>query len=117
MAIAGIRKLYRYDLQPYVKVQAKSSNGSPVDLSGATIKASMKNLEDGSIKFQERITGIVITDAANGRFEYRWQSGDTDTTGKFKMEFEVTPASGGKFTLPKAGDSLIIEIKEDIEGL
>lgn len=117
MAIAGIRKLYRYDLQPYIKVQVKDASGDPVDLSGATIKASMKSLEDGSIKFQERITGVTITDAANGRFEYRWQSGDTDTTGKFKMEFEITPASGGKFTLPKAGDSLIVEIKEDIEGL
>jgi hypothetical protein len=88
------------DLQPYYYSGAQDADGEVVNLSGATIYCTMKAARGGTLKIDRQTTGINITDAANGQFEYHWQSGDTDTVGKYYIEFEVNPTSGGKFTLP-----------------
>lgn len=91
----------QYDLQPYYYAQAKDSDGV-INLTGASIVCNLKNSLDNTIKINRQSAGINITDAVNGEFEYRWVSGDTDITGDYLIEFEVTPSSGGKFTLPQA---------------
>lgn len=101
MATIQILKLTVNDLQPYYFVQVKNNAGIVVDLTGATIVATMKLLSDGSLKINRQSTGINITGATIGHFQYEWQSGDTDTAGIYQIEFEITPASGGKFTLPQ----------------
>ena len=94
------------DLQPYYPAQVKDSAGSAVDITGATIYCTMKADSDGTLKIDRQTTGVTITDATNGKFEYRWQSGDTDTIDNYKIEFEIVPASGGKFTMPAKPDEV-----------
>jgi hypothetical protein len=60
-------------------------------------------------------TGCVVTDGANKELEYRWQAGDTDSVGTFKIEFEINPVSGGKFTVPVTGTALV-RIEGDLDN-
>ena len=87
------------DLQPYYYAQVKDADDAVVSIAGATIYCTMKS-SGGALKINRQTTGITISDGANGKFYYAWQSGDTDTTGKYYIEFEINPASGGKFTVP-----------------
>ena len=87
------------DTQPYYRVKIEDSDGDAVPLSGATIYCTMTST-GGTVKINHQNTGITITDATNGEFEYRWQTGDTDTAGFYVIEFEINPSGGGKFTLP-----------------
>lgn len=94
------------DLQPYYYAQVKDSNGSVVSLAGATIRCTMRLINSSTLKINRQTTGINVTDAANGMFEYRWQVGDTDTIGKYYIEFEISPVAGGKFTVPSGVNNL-----------
>lgn len=91
--------LIQHDLQPYYYAKAKQADGTVINLTGASILCTMKAPGATSNKIDRRTTGIVITNAATGEFELRWQAGDTNTVGSYYLEFEVTPQSGGKFTL------------------
>lgn len=101
MAIKPL-KLSTNDIQPYYRVTVKDSDGALIDLTGASIVCTMKDSATGAVKINRQSAGIVIASQTTnkGEFEYRWQSGDTGTAGSYYIEFEVTPASGGKFTLP-----------------
>ncbi len=94
-------KLTLNDLQPRYFAQAKDAAGAVIDLTGATIVATMKDVVLGTVKINRQSAGITISDAENGLFNYAWQAGDTDTAGIYYVEFEITPVSGGKFTLPQ----------------
>src|SRR3990172_1641189 len=98
MAIKQL-KLTRHDLQPYYYAKAKQSDGAAINLTGAAIVCTMKNISTGVAKIDRRATGITVTNAVNGEFEQRWVNGDTDTVGSYYIEFEVIPQVGGKFTL------------------
>ncbi len=103
----GVLEIKKNDLQPYYYAQVKDSDSAVVGISGATIRCTMK-AAGGAIKIDRQTAGINITDATNGKFEYQWQSGDTDTVGKYYIEFEITPSSGGKFTLPPNNDAIVM---------
>lgn len=94
--------LIQHDLQPYYYMLVKDTNNAAIDLTGATIYCTMKNIASDSLKINRQTTGIAIANQTTnkGEFEYRWQSGDTNTIGVYLIEFEINPASGGKFTLP-----------------
>lgn len=105
MAIKEL-KIIKNDLQPYYYLQVKDASGVVVNITGATIYCTLKLSGSSAIKINRQTTGINITDATNGKFEYRWQAGDTDTQGSYNIEFEINPASGGKFTLPGPGQGI-----------
>jgi hypothetical protein len=106
--MAKTLRLRQNDLQPYYRAKVEDSDGSAVDLTGASIVCTMK-ARGGSVKIDRQNAGINITGAAAGEFEYRWQAGDTDTVGPYDVEFEISPQSGGKFTVPaKAGEAEVI---------
>lgn len=118
----AIETLYltQHDLQPYYYVTVKDSSGALVDLTGAVIRANMKLVGGTAPKINRSSTGIVIANQTTnkGEFEYRWQAGDTDTAGTYYIEFEVTPQTGGKFTLPggaQGATQVIIEAGLDGE--
>lgn len=98
----AIKTLYikKNDLQPYYYGQVKDASGAVVDITGATVRVTMKNASTGTLKIDRGTTGITVTDAANGKFQYAWQSGDTNTVGTYYIEFEVSPVGTGKFTVP-----------------
>ncbi len=101
MAIKTLQ-LHTNDLQPYYRVTVKDSDANLIDLTGATIVCTMKESATGAVKINSASAGVVIANQTTnkGEFEYRWQTGDTDTVGSYYIEFEITPQSGGKFTLP-----------------
>jgi len=104
------------DLQPYYYAQVKDADNAVVIITGATIYCTMKNARTGVLKIDRQNTGITISDATNGKFHYAWQSGDTDTVGKYYIEFEINPGSGGKFTVPaKPGDMAEVYITESLD--
>lgn len=51
------------------------------------IKFHMTDPGSGIVKVDATAT---ITDPANGRVEYQWGLGDTDTPGKYNGEFQIT---------------------------
>jgi hypothetical protein len=114
--MAVIKKLIikTNDLQPYYYAQVKDAAGAVVDITGVTIVATMRTF-DGTVKINRQSTGITISDAANGKFQYEWQSGETDTAGKYYIEFEISPSAGGKFTVP-ADNGAVVEIVDDLDA-
>jgi hypothetical protein len=90
------------DLQPFYFVKVVDANKNAVDLSGAIIVCTMKDTSDGTLKINRQSSGITISDQdlTPGEFNYQWQAGDTDTAGKYLIEFEITPVSAGKYTIP-----------------
>lgn len=104
------------DLQPYYYAQVKDADGDIVDIDGATIYCTMKNAKTGALKIDRQTTGISITPATTGKFQYAWQSGDTDSVGKYYIEFEINPSSGGKFTVPaQPEDKAEVHITESLD--
>lgn len=96
-----ILKITKHDLQPYYLVTAVNSDDSVIDITNATIYCTMKSVDGTLVKIDRQTDGIEITDAVNGEFRYKWQSGDTDTVGEYWIEFEINPpAAGPKFTIP-----------------
>lgn len=57
----------------------------PVDLTGATVKFLMK--KDSTLKVNAVAT---LVDAAAGQVSYTWDTLDTDTSGTFNVEWEVS---------------------------
>ena len=100
MAIIEPLKITVNDSQPYYYAQAKDRAGTVIDITSASIVCTMRTVDEVTTKINRQSTGITITDATNGKFRYAWQSGDTDTVEIYYIEFEITPASGGKYTLP-----------------
>ena len=106
-------ELKKNDLQPYYFGKVTDSFGSAVNITGKTIYCTMKNLSTGTLKINRQNSGISITDGLNGLFEYHWQAGDTDTVGKYTIEFEVGP---DKFTVPKRPNDAVVLILDSLDG-
>ena len=103
----------QHDLGPAYYARATDKNGTAIDLTGATIAATMQSSAGGSNIFSSQ--ACTITDAAAGDFEYAWQGTNTATVGEFYIEFQVTPLTGGKYSLPANGRALIT-IEADLDG-
>lgn len=114
--MADILYITQNDLQPYYYVTAQDQAGTAINLTGATIVCTMKNKRTLAVKIDRQSAGISITGAAAGQFEYRWQSGDTDTAGEYNIEFEVTPTTGGKFTLPSKAHEAVVVIRQSLDS-
>lgn len=115
----GINTLYlnQHDLQPYYYVTVTDSTGGAVNITGATIRITMRPEDSTALKINRSTVGITISDATAGRFQYAWQAADTDTIGIFDVEFEITPASGGKFTIPSRNQGVAhISIVADLDS-
>lgn len=109
--------LKRYDRQPAYRVQVINSSGTPEDISSATISFAMENKTTGVTIISSNSVGCSLTNPSSGVFDYCWQASDTVEAGVFKIEFEITPTSGGKFTIPaKDEDEAVIIIGRDINN-
>lgn len=114
--MADLLTIKRNDLQPYYYVTVTDDAGTAINLTGASIVCNMKGRRTGALKIDRQSAGISITTPASGQFEYRWQSGDTDTAGEYYIEFEITPTTGGKFTIPAKSSDAMVKIEEDLDG-
>ena len=69
-----------------------TQDGSPVNLTGCTVKFYMKDATSGSVKING--TTCTITDATKGKCKYLWYGSDTNTVGTYLGEVEVTFPDG-----------------------
>jgi len=104
-------KIKKGDTNPALEATLQYSNGSAIDLNGATVSFNMGNLDYTAYTSGEcNITGSDI-----GQCEYRWDGNiDTGSTGTYFAEFEVNWSAGSILTLPN-DHSLKIEVSEDYD--
>lgn len=87
------------DTAPVLDAILKDSDDVVVDVTGASIRFIMSAI-DGTIKVND--TGTVI-DGAAGHVRYEWVAADTDTTGTYIAEWEVTYPNSTIETFPSSG--------------
>ena len=98
-----------------IEVTAKNQDGIAVDITGASIKFTVKTNAtdtDAQAKFQKTTTlGITITDATNGKFEIAISPSDTSglSAGEFVFDIQLN-ISGAIFTIAKD----IFLLKQDV---
>lgn len=87
------------DLLPAIQATLKATDGTALNLTGATVAFKMKLREAANPKVNA--AGTVV-DAATGVVKYVWQGTDTDTVGVYDAEWILT-FSGNKQTVPSNG--------------
>jgi hypothetical protein len=96
----------RNDTRPFLRVALGYDDGTDANLSIASaVKFLMKDCKSGRLKVSAGVATVV--DAANGVVEYQWVTGDTDTAGRFDIEWEVTWADGRIQTFPGEGYGVV----------
>lgn len=114
--MADVFSMKRNDTRPRYKAQLTQSDPLapatqiPVDLSTATSVRFLMS-KDGSVKVNAPAT---VTDAVNGRVEYTWIPADTNESGVYLAEWEVS-WGGDKQTFPSEG-YLTVSITEDLNN-
>lgn len=99
------------DRRPYLEIAFEDSTGTAVDLTGVLgVYFSMRAI-GGSVKVNRQ--SCTVTSAADGEAEYRWASGDTDTSGVYEGEFEIEWTSGVYETHPTDG-YIKVTVHDDI---
>jgi hypothetical protein len=87
------------DTAPAIAEQLFDGTGTPVVLTGATVKFI------GAFRGQaspEISAAATITDAATGKVSYTPVTADTDTPGSLLVEWQVTFAGGAIETFPNS---------------
>ena len=105
--------------KPKIRVVTKDPQNPtkkiPVDLSGGSATFTMVEKDSPTTKKIDAATATIVSPGTLGEVEYDWEGTDTDTSGDYLGEFEIT-IPGGKFTRPM-DNSLIIKIRDDIDGV
>jgi len=106
-----VLRLPRQALLPPVKLQVFDGT-DPVDLTGGAVTFW---LEDEHGRLILGANPAALENAAQGIVRYDWVEGDTDETGRYFGQFEIS-ISGKSYVLPDNDTQrLIIEITERIE--
>jgi len=95
-------KIKQNDTRPYARATLYEDEDTfkVLDVSDVTgIVFNMKNKAGGTVKISGENADLT-NDGTDGKVEYRWQAGDTDTIGTYDCEFEVTFTDGGVQTFP-----------------
>ncbi len=74
-----------------------NADGTVIDLTGAAVKFLMRKRGNASPKVN---AAAVINDAPGGIVQYVWVAADTDVTGEYDAEWQVTFAGGTIITVP-----------------
>ena len=99
------------DQRPVVEAAVVDGNGDPIDMTGASAKFSLWELEATTPTIAD--AAATIPNPTGGLVQYIWQSGDTDNDGLFVGEFKVIFADGTELTVPSRG-FIEIEIQKSL---
>ncbi len=101
--------LKRGDTRHALKAILKDSSGSPVDLTGCTVTFCMAPLGQPAVVSR----AVDIHDTAGGEVWVVFAPGETDVSGVYRAEFQVTYGDGRKETFPSGG-YISIQILSDL---
>jgi len=97
------------DTSPALRVALKYDDCKAVNTTDATVTFRMREY-GGTVPVIDS-AGVIVT--IGGVVEYRWAEGDTDASGSYEAEFEVTYADGTVETFPSSG-YIPVEVTEAI---
>ena len=98
------------DTSPSMLATLQDANDVAVDLTSASVRFHLRPISSNTVKVDQAAT---IVTAVDGLVRYDWQAADTDTTGSYQAEFEVTYADASIETFPNDG-YIRVEIISDI---
>ena len=100
----------RNDTAPSIAGICERPAGTPVNVTGATVRFKMRDAKN-----KQSVVNAVATvvDGTAGSVRYDWQAEDTDTAGFFEAEWEVTYSDSTIETFPN-DDFITVRIEEDI---
>ena len=101
----------RNDRSPDYTATLEAPAGTPVNLTGTTVKFIMR--AEGSSGSPKVSAAATVVSAADGTVKYSWGASDTDTAGHYQAEWEVTFAGGVKRTWPPE-DYLYVTVVPDL---
>ena len=93
-------KIKRNDTRPAIEATISASASDTI----TTVEFHMAS-SDGTLKVAAG-SGTIVQQASStqaAKVKYQWQTGDTDTDGKYNAEFEVTFSDGRVETYPNEG--------------
>lgn len=103
----------RNDTDPPIRGTVADGNGNPIDLSDVvSIRFLMRILSDTPVN-DKVAAAAEIEDISSGLISYSWTVGDTDTSGTYVGEMEMTKTDGRIETVPNDGYT-IIQITDDL---
>lgn len=112
--MANLFKIKRNDTKPTISATLQDSTGSAINLTlGSYV---FFNLATNDNTFTPVFSGLgTISDATGGKVEYTWSSSDSNRSGTYLGEFEVTFNDSSVLTLP-TDHSLRVVIPEDYDS-
>lgn len=103
--------LKKGDRLPALKVQFLDADGLPINLTGKTVRFSMRLVGSSTPKINN--APATVDNATSGMASYAWQATDVDTPGMYQGEFDVVEADGKVQTVPANG-YISIEIEDTL---
>lgn len=109
--MATAHELKRGDLEPPITATLKGlpetgyPDGKPIDLTLATAITLVRKPSVGSVAI--RFVGVFLAPRTSGRVSYAWVAGDTDVSGSYQGEWEITWPVGRPQTVPNNAVFLI----------
>ena len=88
------------DTLPHLEAVLSDDEDNPINLEGASARLRLHEPRGGGVAL-ESLASVV--DAEEGIVRYDWNDGDTDETGRFRLDFEVEYANGDSETFPSDG--------------
>ncbi|MDA2921357.1 phage baseplate upper protein [Desulfobacterota bacterium AH_259_B03_O07] len=86
-------------------------NFLPVDLTGTQIKFFMEGPKDSTDKKKFQGEGEIVVNPLTGIGKYDWNPGDTDTSGTYRAEFQITFNDGVKIKVPLGEEYIKIVVE------
>ena len=104
------------DTSPAIQYQLQDEDGDAIVLTGITNLRFIMSLPGAATaKVSSALAAgfVSVVNATTGIVKYLWQTGDTDTRGLYRAEWEVTYSDGTVETFPN--DSYIwVEVLGDL---
>jgi hypothetical protein len=110
--VASDFTIKRWDRLPSIAATLTDALGAPVDISSSTVKFIMSPTPGGGTPIIS--ASAVIVNGA-GQVRYDWLTADTDVSGSYVAEWEVTFPNGKKQTFPSASYNTVL-IFDDLDN-
>jgi len=89
------------------------ADGQAVDISNHSSVEIHIETPDGNVITDDTGGGVTVVDANNGKVKYEFSSGDLDTPGRYRYEWQITFGGGDVLTVP-SGSLERIEVRDEL---